>query len=106
MLTRTPRCLNSSPYCLFLEIRDYLSIWLFSHGAIGRILGTSWCQIFFLSIDPCRLAPLSPKVIITTPDLFIFFKESGFIRLNRNDRVQHSYDKQAERIIFYSTDIY
>lgn len=74
MLTRTPRCLDSSPYCLFLGTRDYLSIWLFSHGAIGRILGASWCQIFFLSIDPCRLAPLSPKVIITTPDLFIFLK--------------------------------
>lgn len=34
---------------------------------------------FFRSIHPCKLAPLSPKMIITTPDLFIFLKNQDLL---------------------------
>ena len=50
----------------------------------------------FLPVDPCGLVPFSPKVIVATPGLFIYlfiFRESGIIRLNRNDKVQQRYDK-------------
>lgn len=46
----------------------------------------------FLPTDPYGLALFSTKMIITTPDSF-FLREEGFIRLNRNDRIQQIYDK-------------